>query len=95
MDAWNFSTWICLYLKETTGLLNNKCQKFLFLALSGVAQWIEHRPVTQRVTSLIPSTGHRPGLWAQVEQVPGWGSRERQPHVDVSLLLFLLPFPSL
>ena len=26
-------------------------------ALSGVAQWIEHRPVNQRVTGLIPSQG--------------------------------------
>ena len=25
------------------------------LALAGVAQWIEHRPVNQRVASLIPS----------------------------------------
>ena len=27
------------------------------LALASVAQWIEHRPVNQRVASLIPSQG--------------------------------------
>ena len=59
--------------------------------LAGVAQWIEHRPANQRVTGLIPSwdtglgcgPGSRCGAW------------ERQPHIDVSLPLFLLPFPSL
>ena len=55
-----------------------------------VAQWIEHGPANQRVASSIPSQGTcpdcRPG--------PLWGARERQPHIDVSLL-FLLPFPSL
>ena len=60
-------------------------------ALAGVAQWIEHGPANQRVASSIPSQGTclgcRPG--------PQWGARERQPHMDVSLPLFLLPFPSL
>ena len=60
-------------------------------AIAGVAQWIEHRSVNQRVTSLIPSQGAylhwRPG--------PQLQAHERQPHIDVSLPLFLLPFPSL
>ena len=34
-------------------------------ALAGVAQWIECWPVKQRVASLIPSLGHKPGLWAR------------------------------
>ena len=62
-----------------------------FLALAGVAQWIEHWPVNQRVTGSIPSLGthlgFRPG--------PQWRVQERQPHIDVSLLLFLPPSPSL
>ena len=32
------------------------CQKW-FVALAGVAQWIEHWPVNQRVAGLIPSQG--------------------------------------
>ena len=52
-----------------------------FIALAGVAQWIEY---DQGVASSIPSQGTclgcRPG--------PQWGPHERQPHIDVSL-----PFP--
>ena len=39
-------------------------QNFCLLAMAGVAQWIEHQPVNQRVTSSIPNLGHMPGLWA-------------------------------
>ena len=63
---------------------------FIF-ALAGVAQWIEHWPVNQRVTGSVPSQGtclgYAPG--------PQCGAHERQPHIDVSLHLFLPPFPSL
>lgn len=31
-------------------------------ALTHVAQWLEHRPLHQRVLSLIPGQGHVPGL---------------------------------
>ena len=59
--------------------------------LAGVAQRIEHGPANQSVSSSIPSQGTclgcRPG--------PQWGAHERQPHIEVSLPLFLLPFPSL
>ena len=48
-------------------------------------------PADQRVSSSIPSQGTclgcKPG-----SQCGAW---ERQPHIDVSLPLFLLPFPSL
>ena len=58
-------------------------------ALAGVAQWIECQPANQRVSGSIPSQGTclgcRPG--------PQWGACERQPYIDVSLPLFLLPFP--
>ena len=61
------------------------------IALAGVAQWIECQPVNQRVTGSIPSQGTclgcRPG--------PQYGVCERQPDIDVSLPLFLLPFLSL
>ena len=60
-------------------------------ALAGVAQWVECQPVNQRVASSIPSwdicLGCRLG--------PQWGMLERQPHTDVSLLSFPLPFSSL
>ena len=59
--------------------------------LAGVAQWIERWPENQRVAGSIPSQGTclgcRPG--------PQWGSHKSQPHIVVSLPLFLLPFPSL
>ena len=60
------------------------------MALAGVAQWIEHQPVNQKVTSLIPGQGTclgcRSGLQLQ--------TCKRQ-LIDVSLPLFLPPFPSL
>ena len=66
-------------------------QELKIFALGGVAQWIEHRPANQRVASSLLSQGTclgcRPG--------PQWGVCEKQPHIDVSLPLFLLPFPFL
>ena len=58
--------------------------------LAGVAQWIECRPANQRVAGLIPSQGTCLGCGPG----PQLGVHERQPHIDVSLPLFLLPFPS-
>ena len=60
-------------------------------ALAGVAQWVEHWPANERVTGLIPRQGTCLGYG------PGPQCRvcERQPHIDVSLPLFLLPVPSL
>ena len=64
-----------------------KIQKLsIVAALAGVAQWTEHRPANQRVTSSIPGQGTclgcRPG--------PQLGVHVRQPHTDVPL-----PSPSL
>ena len=62
-------------------------------ALTDVAQWIEHRPVNQKVTGSIPSQGTCLGCGAG----PQFGAHE----IDVSLTyqcslpLFLPPFPSL
>ena len=61
-------------------------------ALAGVAQWIECQPTNQRVTGSIPSLGHMLGVRAMS---PAGGAHERQPHIEVSLPLFLPPFPSL
>ena len=60
------------------------------VALAGVAQWTEHEPenqrVDQRVGGSIPGHGTGPGyIW-----IPGRRVLERQPHIDVSLPLFLL-----
>ena len=65
--------------------------KYYYLALAGVAQWIEHRHGNQRVASLIPNQGTCPGCGAG----PQLGAYERQPHIDVSLPLILPPFSSL
>ena len=62
-----------------------------WLVLAGVAQLIEHQPGNQRVAVLVPSQGTCLGGG------PGslLGAHERQPHIDVSIPLFLLPFPPL
>ena len=65
-------------------------------ALADVAQWIERQPENQKIAGSIPNRGTclgcRPGS-------PLGGVQERQPvdlsHIDVSLPLFLPPFPSL
>ena len=69
---------ICLFFK-----------KILFIALVGVAQWIECWPANQRATGSIPSLGHMPGFWARS---PVRGTEEATT-IDVSLPLFLPPFP--
>ena len=72
-------------------ILYNMLSKIFDLAQAGVAQWIERGPVNQRVTGSIPSWGTCLGCGPG----PQWGARERQPHIAVSLLLFLPSFPSL
>ena len=57
-------------------------------ALAGVAQWIERTPANQMVTSSIPSQG----TCLSCRPSPQWGLYDRQPHRDVSLPIFLLPF---
>ena len=59
-------------------------------ALAGVAQWIECQPANQRVDGCIPSQGSRLGG----RPGPQLGARKRQPHIAVSLPLFLRPVPS-
>ena len=58
------------------------------VVLFGVAQWIECWPENQRVTGSIPNQGTCLGCGPG----PQMGMHERQPHIDVSLPLFLLPF---
>ena len=60
-------------------------------ALAGVAQWIECRPVNQRVAGLIPSQGLC--LGCQPGQVPSAG-RVRSNHILMFLSLSF-SFPSL
>ena len=53
---------------------------------AGVAHWIECQPVNKGVAGLIPSRGTCLGC----RLGPQRGTRERQPHIDVSLS-FSLP----
>ena len=68
----------------------------VYFDLGDVAQWIEHRPVNQKVASSIPSQdtclGCGPGPW--LGAVRGNQSMYLS-HMDVSLPLFLPPVPSL
>ena len=57
--------------------------------LAGVAQWIEYQPVNQRVTNSIPSQSTCLSCGAGLH----WGVCVKQSHTDVSLPLFLPPFP--
>ena len=63
--------------------------KVTYSALAGVSQWIECQPAQQRVNSSVPSQstclGCGPG--------PQCGAYKRHPNIDVSLPLFLPPFP--
>ena len=60
-----------------------------YLALAGVAQWIERLPVNQRVIGSIPSQGTCLGYGPR----PQWGTCERHPHIDAFLPLFPPLFP--
>ena len=56
-------------------------------ALAGVAQWAEcQQGVTGSIAGQGTGLGCGPG--------PQYGVCERQPHTDISLPLFLPPFPS-
>ena len=59
------------------------------MTLAGVAQWIGRWPGNHRVTGSIPGQGTCLGCGLG-PQLGGGG--ERQPHIDVSLPLFLPPF---
>ena len=55
--------------------------------LAGVTQWIECCPSNQRVAGSTPSQSTCLGC----EPGPQVGAHERQPHIEVSLPLFLPP----
>ena len=65
-------------------------EKIMKIALAVVAQWIVHRPANQMVPGLIPSQGTFLGC----RLGPQKGAHKMQPHINVSLPLFLPPFPS-
>ena len=73
-----------LQVPECKGLENAKS------AQAGVAQWIERQPANQEVAGHFPSQdtglGFGPG--------PQLVVHKRQPHIDVSLPLFLPPISS-
>ena len=76
-------------LTSYTWLLKSLWQKKVG-TLAGVAQWTAHGPENQRVTGSIPSQGTCLGCGPGAQQ----GACERQPHINVSFLLFFPPFPS-
>ena len=59
--------------------------------LAGVAQWIECWLANPRGGRFDSQSGYMPGLRVRSPV----GVHRRQPHIDVSLPLFLPPFPSL
>ena len=61
------------------------------MALIGVAQCIECQLMNQRATDWIFSQG----TWWACGSDPQQGMHDRQPHIGVSLPLFLSSFPSL
>ena len=75
--------------EQAIQLIREQIKSFRKKALAGVAQWIEHWPENQRVVGLIPSQGTCLGCRPGVQ----YGAHERQPYIDVSLPLFLPPFP--
>ena len=84
-----FSKWPVLYAIWNDVQVKDLL-KIKYLTLAGVVQWTECWPMNQRVSGSIPNQGTdlgcRPGpqLWAC----------KRQPHMAVSLPLFLPLFPS-
>ena len=79
-----------VYLKAIY-LTNITPNKFNFKKLKKFMPW------------LVWLSGLSANLWTKGSPVqfpvrahgPQWGARQRQPHIDVSLPLFLLPFTSL
>ena len=84
-DFWPQSSIRSMFYFTTTYLTT---LKIIISVLIGMSQWIECWPENQRVANLIPSRGTCLGCGPG----PQWGACERQPHIDVSLPLFLLPF---
>ena len=71
---------------------------YVLYALTGVAQWIESHLENRKVTGLIPGQGICLGCRPGSQLGVGCVLEATDPcfsHMDVSLLLFLPPFPSL
>ena len=90
------------YIQDALGKQRQKRNGLKTIAsLAGVAQWIEHQPANQRVASLIPSQGTCLGcglcaLTPSGRLLKAEGNRWMfLSHIDVSLPLFLPPFPTL
>ena len=85
--------WLFKNMSLITGNTNNKDERQLKpqTALAGVAQWIEHWPMNQKVVGSSPSEGKclgcRPGCHL------GVCVRQHISCIDVSLPLILPPSP--
>ena len=56
--------------------------------------WLSGLGAALRIKASLVQYPGRAHAWV-AGQVPSMGAHQRQPHIDVSLPLFLLPFPSL
>ena len=73
---------------EASNLLHREL-RVMIIALAGVAQWIEHQPVNQRVTGSIPS--HSTCLVCG--HIPIWGCVRGNHTLMFLSLSFSLPSP--
>lgn len=64
------SNWICghhllslfVFLKMSALSEVSSAIRNLFITLAGVAKWLKHQPLNQRVLGSIPGVGHIPGF---------------------------------
>ena len=83
---------------NSTGRIAHVKMMYVLYALTGVAQWIESHLENRKVTGLIPGQGICLGCRPGSQLGVGCVLEATDPcfsHMDVSLLLFLPPFPSL
>ena len=87
-NLYSSTPWILVWAKALFYEKKSSDLATKFLALAGVAQWIECQPANQRVTSSVPSQGTCLGCALR----PGW-ARTRGNWLMFLSLCFSLPSP--